>query len=131
MKRPLGVTAISIFFAFGTFMAALSVAMLLLPGTSLDRLWQLNPQAKQGLAHSGALGMVLMLAVSSACAAAAVGVWRCRRWGWWLAVAILSVNLAADLGNAMVLNDWRALIGLPIGGAMIGYLILRRSVFTV
>jgi hypothetical protein len=130
MNRPLGVSAISLFFAFGALMAALSSAMLLFPGSGLDRVWRLNPQAKQGLTGLGLGGIILMAVVCVACAAAALGLRRCRRWGLWLAVAILGVNLAGDLGNALLLHDWRTLIGLPIGGAMIGYLIVRRRVFT-
>jgi hypothetical protein len=129
MKRPFGITAISIFFAFGALMAALSAAMLLFPGTGLNRLWQLNPQAKQGLTGLGTGGVALMLAVCAACTAASFGLWRCTRWGLWLAVAILGINLAGDLGNAVVLHDWRTLVGLPIGGAMILYLIAKRRIF--
>src|SRR6516162_3919553 len=128
MKRPFGITAISIFFAFGALMAALSGAMLLFPGTGLDRLWQLNPQARQGLGGLGAGGVALMVGVCAACGAASLGLWRCTRWGLWLAVAILGINLASDLGNAVILHDWRTLVGLPIGGAMIVYLIAMRRV---
>jgi len=130
MKRPLGVTAISLFFTFGALMAGLTAAMLLFPDNALTRLWQLNPHAQEGLTSLGSGGVILMTAVCCACTLAAVGLWRCRRWGLWLALAILAVNLAGDLGNAVLLHDWRTLVGLPIGGAMIGYLIVRRSVFT-
>jgi len=129
MNRPFGITAISIFYSFGALMAALSAAMLLLPGTGLDRLWRLNPQAQLGLTALGPGGVMLMLAVCAACAWAALGLWRRRRWGLWLGVAILGVNLAGDLGNAVLLHEWRTLIGLPIGGAMILYLIAKRPVF--
>jgi len=130
MNRPLGVTAISIFFAFGALMAALSTTMLLFPGSGLDSLWKLNPHAKEGLPALGVAGVILMAVVCAACAAAAIGLWRCRRWGLWLAVAILVVNLGGDLGNAVFLRDRRTLLGLPIGGVLIGYLIVRRNVFT-
>jgi len=130
MKRPLGVTIISIFFAFGALMAALASTMLLFPGSVLDRLWELNPQAKPGLTALGVRGVVLMAIVCISGTTAAVGLWRRRRWGLRFAVAALSVNLAGDLGNAVLLHDWRTLIGLPIGGAIIGYLIFRRRVFT-
>jgi uncharacterized membrane protein (DUF2068 family) len=131
MKHPLGVTVVSVFFAFGALMAALAFTMLLFPGSALDRLWQLNPQAKPGLTALGAGGLVLMAVVCETGATAAIGLWRCRRWGLWLAVGGLAVNLAADLGNAVIRHDWRTLVGLPIGGAIIGYLIARRRVFTV
>jgi uncharacterized membrane protein (DUF2068 family) len=130
-SRPVGVAAVSVFFAFGAVMAALAFTMLLFPGSELDRLWQLNPQAKPGLTALGASGVMLMAVVCATGATAAIGLWRCRWWGLWLAVGGLAVNLAADLGNAVIRHDWRTLVGLPIGGAIISYLIARRRVFTV
>jgi hypothetical protein len=128
-RRPAGVAAISVFFVFAALMAALSATMLLFPGSVLDRLWKLNPPAKPGLTALGAGGVALMAIVCVTGTTAAVGLWRCRRWGLWLSVAALAVNLAGDLGNAVLRHDRRTLIGLPIGGAIIGYLILRRRVF--
>ena len=43
---------------------------------------------------------------------------------------MLSVNLLGDTINAYLLQDWRTLIGLPIAGLMIGYLLRRRNLFT-
>jgi len=70
-----------------------------------------------------------MALVASACAAAAFGLWRCARWGYITAVVILSVNLLGDSMNAVIEHDWRTLIGLPVGGAMIIYLVSKRRVF--
>jgi Holliday junction resolvasome RuvABC DNA-binding subunit len=53
--------------------------------------------------------------------------WRGSRWGMRLALAILSVNILGDLFNALMRHDLRTLIGLPIGGAMIAYLICSRK----
>ena len=39
------------------------------------------------------------------------------------AIAILGINILGDTVNAVVAHDWRTLIGLPIGGAMIIYLL--------
>ncbi|MEY2563456.1 MAG: hypothetical protein QOH88_1649 [Verrucomicrobiota bacterium] len=57
---------------------------------------------------------------------AAVGLWRDTRWEIRLAVIILSVDIVGDLLDALVRHDYRALIGLPIGGAMIVYLLRAR-----
>ncbi len=56
-----------------------------------------------------------------------MGLWRGRRWGYRLAVGVLSVNLIGDVTNALVRGDRRTLIGLPIGGAMLAYLLTRRT----
>ena len=64
----------------------------------------------------------MMATVSLTCAGAAAGLWFARLWGWWLAVAILVINATADLLNAVLGNDPRTLIGLPVAGAMLYYL---------
>jgi hypothetical protein len=66
-----------------------------------------------------------MLVVGIGCALAAIGLARGHRGGVWLALIILSINIVGDLFNAVVRHDYRALIGLPIGGAMILYLARR------
>ena len=73
--------------------------------------------------------MVLMGGVCLACFAAAVGLWRLRRWGYWTAIAILGINLLGDATNALVTGDWRALIGVPIASVMILYLSRKRQHF--
>jgi hypothetical protein len=44
-----------------------------------------------------------------------------------LAIVILSVNILGDLFNVFARHDPRTLIGLPIGGVMIIYLIRNRK----
>ena len=127
--RPKAVTAISLFFVFGTLMSGLAAVMLLIPGSILDQLWRLNPHAHEGFAAMGGWAVLLMLAVCGACLTAAVGLWLCRRWGLLTALAILTVNLAGDTANALLAHDWHTLIGLPIAGLMIVYLFRTRSLF--
>lgn len=110
------------FFAFGTAMCALTIILLLFPGSGLDSLWRLNPDAQFAFQSLGPVSILIMTAVGSGCTFAAIGLWRSTRWGVRLALLILSLNIAGDLFNAIVRHDYRALIGLPIGGAMIFYL---------
>ena len=53
-------------------------------------------------------------------------VWTRRRWGHRLALTVLGINLMGDALNAALRGDARTLIGLPIGGAMIAYLLSHR-----
>ena len=103
-----------------------SALALASPGTWLEPVWRLNPEAGVGLARMGPWAVVLMIVVALACSGAAIGLWTGRRWGYRLAVGVLSCNLLGDLLNAVVRDDRRALIGLPIGGAMLAYLLSRR-----
>jgi hypothetical protein len=116
----------ALFFAFGAAMCALTITLLLVPGTPLDSLWRLNPETRPAFQSLGKVAVLLMFVVGVACAFAATGMWRGSWWGTRLAVIILSINILGDLFNALVRHDLRTLIGLPIGGAMILYLIKAR-----
>ncbi len=124
---PLGVRLLAIFFLFGATMCALTVVMLLSPGGALDSLWRLNPEAQPAFQSLGRWSIVLMLIVGSACASTAIGLAKRARWGWQLAIGVLLVNLIGDTINAVVRHDSRTLIGLPIGGALILYLISKST----
>jgi uncharacterized membrane protein (DUF2068 family) len=126
---PAGVTALALFFVFGAVMSGLAAVMLLFPGSALEPLWRLNLRAHAAFAALGSWAVLLMFAVCAACATAALGLWRCTRWGYSTALAILSINLVGDTANAFIAHDWRALIGLPIGSLMIAYLVKSRRLF--
>lgn len=121
-SKPVGVVALTGFFAFGVAMSSLACAALLFPQSVLSRVWNLNPEAKSAFAAIGPWAIVLMATAATGCALAAVGLWRGARWGRIAAMAMLTVNLAGDLTNAVFRGDLRTLIGLPIGGALIAYL---------
>jgi hypothetical protein len=118
---------IAAFFAFGATMCTLTIVLLLFPGTVLDSLWSLNPHAHPAFQSIGKIASLLMLVVGTACGFAAIGLWQSSLWGIRLALIILSLNIVGDLFNALVRHDYRALIGLPIGGAMIFYLARYRK----
>jgi hypothetical protein len=111
------------FFTFGATMCALTTGLLLFPGAALDSLWRLNPHAHHAFQSFGSWSIVLMLTVGTGCLFTAIGLWRGTRWGTRLAVVILAVNMIGDLTNALFRHDYRALIGLPGGAAMILYLV--------
>jgi len=127
--RTPGIVILALFFVFGTLASGLAALMLLLPGTPLDVLWHLNLHAREGFLTLGRWAVLLMLTVCFVCAAAAVGLWLGRRWGFWTAIVILTVNLVADTISSLFLQDWRTLIGLPIAGLMIAYLLKKRTIF--
>ena len=127
MRPPVGLTLLTAFFMFGALMAFLAFLGLLFPGRFLESMWRANPQAHVALTKLGGWGVLLMLLVAIACALGAFGLWRRAEWGHRLAVSILALNLIADLGNAVVRGDLRTLVGVPIGGAMIFYLLRPRT----
>src|SRR5215475_1623389 len=90
------------FFAFGATMCALTVVLLLFPGSGLDSLWRFNPNARLAFQSLGYWSLVLMATVGAACLFAAIGLWQARPWGTWLALVILSINMLGDLINVFV-----------------------------
>jgi hypothetical protein len=122
-RRPIGVSLLAIFFAFGTSMCALTILLLAFPSSSLSVLWALNPEAHSGFQSLGAWAIVLMLVVGAACATAAVGLWRGTALGRGIAIVVLAINLLGDILNVALRHDLRALIGVPIGAAFIWYLL--------
>ncbi len=125
-RAPLGIRLLAAFFAFGAGICLITIIALLFPGGALDPIWRLNPDAHVAFQQIGRLSILLMVVVGSACAVAAIGLATRARWGVSLALGILAVNLVGDLLNAFVRHDLRTLIGLPIGGAMIAYLLIAR-----
>jgi hypothetical protein len=110
------------FFAFGATMCLLTTVLLVFPGTALDSLWRLNPEAQMAFRSAGNWSVLLMLFVAMLCGITAVGLGRGSLWARLLATFILSANIVGDVANVIVRSDHRALIGLPIGGLIIWYL---------
>lgn len=125
-EGAVGVYLLVTFFTLGALTCVVVACALLFPGRGLEAMWRIKPEARVDFQGMGVWAVVLMVVVGSACALAAAGLAVRSDWGRRLAVGVLAVNLVGDLGNAVVRHDLRALIGLPVGGAMIGYLLSRR-----
>lgn len=124
--RPAGLIALSVFFGLGALLAGVTALALAFPGSLLEAIWRLRPEARSDLARMGGWAIPLMAVVSAACGGAAAGLYFERPWGRRLAIGVLGMNLLGDTLNAVARGDARTLIGLPVGGAMIGYLFSRR-----
>ena len=96
------------------------------PGGFLEPIWRLKPEARVEFQKIGGASVVLMAVVGAACGLAAVGLARNAEWGRRLAIGVLAVNLVGDSINAWLRHDATTLIGLPVGGLMILYLVKRR-----
>jgi uncharacterized membrane protein (DUF2068 family) len=123
----LGLRALAVFFVFGALASGLAGFTLLIPRTPLEVIWRLNPAGHRDLQTLGVWAGLLMATVSVACAGAARGLWIRARWGRGLAIVLLAVNLTGDVLAAIVRHDARILIGIPIGLALIAWLLSVRS----
>jgi len=122
-RRSLGTILLIIFFAAGALICLVTMLALAFPGSFLESIWQLKPEARvQFLEIGRAAAIAVMAVVGVACGSAAIGLARNAEWGRRLAIAVLAVNLIGDSLNALLRHDPKTLIGLPIGGLMIWYL---------
>ena len=104
---PFGLYLLTAFFTAGTVAATITAALVAWPGTSLDVIWRLNPEAQRAFQILGLPALALMVLVGFACAAAALGIYRRRLWGYSTACVLLGINLLSDLGNALLRHDPR------------------------
>jgi H+/Cl- antiporter ClcA len=98
---------------------------LAFPGGFLEPIWRLKPEARVEFQKIGNWSVAVMAVVGAACGLAAIGLVKNVEWGRRLAIGVLTVNLVGDSLNALLRHDPRTLIGLPIGGLMILYLLKR------
>ncbi|MEP6604237.1 MAG: hypothetical protein ABJB69_09840 [Spartobacteria bacterium] len=123
--RSVGTTLLIIFFAAGALICFVTMLALAFPGGFLEPIWRLRPDARAEFQKLGSASVALMAMVGAACGLAAVGLAKNAEWGRRLAIGVLAVNLAGDSLNALLRHDPRTLIGLPIGGLMIWYLLKK------
>jgi hypothetical protein len=114
-------------------MTSLAGMTLVWPGTTLDRMWALNPRAYKELAPLGKTIGIPFLLIALTLAAAGAGWFKRRLWGWRLAVAIIATQVLADLVNMFRGDVARGGIGFTIAGALLFYLFRPqvRKVFAI
>ena len=122
----MGITLLVIFFAAGALICLVTMLALAFPGGFLEPIWRLKPEARVEFQQIGNWSVALMAVVGAACGLAAIGLAKNAEWGRRLAIGVLAVNLVGDSLNALLRHDPRTLIGLPIGGLMILYLMKKR-----
>ena len=125
MRRdpPWATTAIGVFLFFGAVMASAAGTTLIWPGTLLDQVWVLNALAYKQLAPFGKIVGVPFLVLSAALAAAGVGWFGRRRWGWRLAVVIIATQVLGDLASIFMGHFVRGAAGVTIVSALLLFLL--------
>src|SRR5207244_13162963 len=91
------------FFAFGTAMCTLTIVLLIFPGSPLDSLWTLNPDARVAFQSLGKGAIWLMFVVGAGCAFAAIGLWRRSLWGIRIALVIVYLTIFRYLLDVVLL----------------------------
>jgi hypothetical protein len=125
-RRSVGTILLVIFFAAGALTCLVTMLALAFPGGFLEPIWRLKPEARVEFQKIGSASIALMAVVGAACGLSAIGLARNAEWGRRLAIGVLTVNLVGDSLNALLRHDPKTLIGLPVGGLMIWYLVGKR-----
>lgn len=126
-RRPAGVKALTALFAFGVLASSAAMLTLASPGTPIDSIWRINPRGHDAFMDMGIWAFPLLGVVWLACAATAYGLLMRKQWGYRLAVMLLVINLTADLMALVSGLEFRAVIGIPIGAALLMYLSTHRA----
>lgn len=122
-RPPRGITAFGIFLLFGAAMACLAGTSLAWRGTALDRIWAVNPRAYKDLAPFGKAVGIPFLLLGVTLAITGIGWLRHRLWGWWLAAAIIAIQVLSNVVHIFFGRAVEGLIGGIIAGALLFYLL--------
>ena len=121
-NRPVDLTALSLFFAFGGFMCVVAAIMIYLAG-GLHSFWMLVP----AIATLGTQAVSWLALVSIACFCVAVGLWRSSHWGFLGASMLLVVALIAHFWRAVATADWGRLVIIVTIGVLVGLYLRSRA----
>jgi len=122
-RRPVGFPAIGALLVFGAAMAALAGTSLIWRGGFLEPMWRLNRDAYQKLAPLGAVVGIAFVLLSGMLAAAGIGWFRRRRWGWVLTVIIIATQLLGGVANFLTRDFIGGATGIIMAGALLWYLL--------
>jgi hypothetical protein len=120
MTRTATVAVVAGFLFLASAIAVITGVSLLTPSPHWNWLWDLNRPAYMAFHKLGRLSGVLLLVVAAGAFIAANGLLRRRRWAWWMAVALFSVNGLGDLAALLLRGEViRGGSGVLIAGAFL------------
>jgi hypothetical protein len=128
MKRPWAVVLVAVMECFAAAIAWTVSFSLFVPGTRLDRMWQLNMPVYEAFATQARPVATLLLLVGGLAAAAGVGLLTRRLWAWLLSLAIFGINALGDLVSLLITRDWLHSLSGVVIDAIFLYLLLRPGV---
>jgi hypothetical protein len=105
-KRPITIPVVAAFLFVATGIAVMVGTSLLFQNALLDRLWELNQPAEAVFRRHAKIFGLLLLLLSVGTLFTGVGMIRRRRWAWWFAVVLFTLNGAGDLVNLGITGDW-------------------------
>lgn len=116
-----GVLVIASFFALATGILLLVGTALLAPGSVFEAIWDLYPPRRSLLMPYRTWLAPGFLILAIAMASASIGCYRHRKWGWWLAVTIFTVNGLSDAAQFLLGHLMEGGIGVTVAAAILFY----------
>jgi hypothetical protein len=127
MKRPLSVSIVAGFLFIATFIAWAVASALLRPTRFTEWIFTLNPPARAAFETLGRAASLLLYALGLGTLAAGIGLRRGRRWAWWFAIILFTVNVGGDVVALFAIQDWaRSGSGILIGLMFLAVLLQTR-----
>ena len=105
MRKPWPVILVAVLECLAALIAWAVSFSLLVPGTWLDRMWQLNAPVHDAFATQARPVATLLLLIGGLAAAAGLGLLTRRVWAWLLSLAIFSINALGDLVSILITRD--------------------------
>ena len=100
-SRPMSISVIAGCLLLATVIAVTVGTSLLIPGTILDRVWELNRPAYSAFVLLGRLSGLLLLLLSFCTAYAGIGLLKGDRKARWLAITLFAGNGLGDVVNLL------------------------------
>lgn len=79
---------------------------LLFPNRLLDQIWELNMPAEAAFRAHESISEIFLLLLAVSMFASGVALLRRRRWAWWFAMVLFTINAAGDVVSFAVTGDW-------------------------
>lgn len=126
MRRPAGVIFLAVLEFAAAAVAGVVGLSLMVPGTDLDRMWDLNPPLHAAFQAGGTFVAAILLGVGVLAVIAAAGLLARQVWAWMLSVAVFAFNALGELLN-LARGSHDALTGIAIDAFFL-FLLLQPKV---
>jgi hypothetical protein len=119
-RPPAAVLTVAAVLCLAAAVSFLTGSSLLFPGLAWHRIWELNRPAYVAFAHLGRVAGVLLLLLGVLSAITGAGLFRGKRWAWWMAIALFGINGLGDVVTLILERD----VGRSGSGVLIALLFL-------
>lgn len=119
-RPPAAALMVAVVLSLAAAVSFLTGSSLLFPDVAWHRIWEWNKPAYVAFARLGRIAGVLLLLLAALSAITGSGLFRGKRWAWWMAIALFGVNGFGDVVTLILERD----VGRSGSGVLIASLFL-------